>query len=170
MMNLFLADFSVIKPDPGLLFWTLLIFLLVWGLLGRTAFGPIQRALRKRNTDIQDSIDEAKRVRAEMEKLSADNQQLLAEAREERTRIIRQAETEAATIVSASKEEAKTVARKIATDTQRDIENMRQAAVTDLKKQVGTMAVDIAEQILRKQLDAKTEQEAYVQTLVNNMN
>ncbi|MGB3546644.1 MAG: F0F1 ATP synthase subunit B [Saprospiraceae bacterium] len=170
MINLFLADFSVIKPDPGLLFWTLLIFLLVWGLLGRTAFGPIQKALRKRNSDIQESIDEAKRVRAEMEKLSSDNRQMLAEAREERTRIIRQAETEAVSIVDASKEDAKTAARKIAADTQRDIENMRQAAITDLKKQVGTMAVDIAEQILRKQLDAKTEQEDYVQTLVNNMN
>ena len=63
---LFLADFSVIKPDPGLIFWTTLIFLLVWVLLGRMAFGPIQSALKKRENDIQSALDEAKKARDEL--------------------------------------------------------------------------------------------------------
>ena len=59
-LMVFLADFSVIKPDPGLILWTSVIFLLVWVILGRTAFRPIQTALKKRDQDIQNALDEAK--------------------------------------------------------------------------------------------------------------
>lgn len=169
-MNIFLVDFSVLKPDPGLLFWTLLIFLLVWFVLGRFAFKPIQNALKKREDDIQGSIDEAKRVQAEMAQLKADNQQLLSEAREEGMRIKRDAEATANRLISEAKEEAKAQQQKIAADAKRDIENMRKAAMVDLKQQVGTMAVDIAEKVLRKELGNDAGQQQLVKELVNNLN
>lgn len=169
-MNIFLVDFSVLKPDPGLLFWTLLIFLLVWFVLGRFAFKPIQNALKKRENDIQDSIDEAKRVQAEMSQLKAENQQLLTEAREEGMRIKRDAETTANRIISEAKEEAKAQQQKIAADAKRDIENMRKAAMVDLKQQVGTIAIDIAEKVLRKELGNDAGQQKLIKELVNNLN
>ena len=55
---LFLADFSVIKPDFGLLFWTSIFFLLFWLLIGKFAFKPIAESLKKRTSDIQDALDE----------------------------------------------------------------------------------------------------------------
>lgn len=167
MTTLFLADFSVIKPDPGLLVWTLLIFVLVWVVLARTAFGPIQKALKKRENHIQDSLDEAKRAREEMSKLNDDSQQLLAEAREERARMLQDAERERARIVAEARDEAKAAAQKVAADAKRDIENMRQAAIVDLKNQAGKLSVDIAEKILRRELDGDTAQEEYAQKLVN---
>ena len=88
---LFLADFSVIRPDPGLILWTSVIFILVWGILGRMAFRPIQDALKKRESDIQNSLDEAKRAREDMANLKAENEQLLIEAREERAKILKEA-------------------------------------------------------------------------------
>ncbi len=169
-MNIFLVDFSVLKPDPGLLFWTLLIFLLVWFVLGRFAFRPIQDALKTRENDIQESIDEAKRVQAEMSQLKADNQKLLAEAREEGMRIKRDAEATANRLISEAKEEAKAQQQKIAADAKRDIENMRKAAMVDLKQQVGTIAIDIAEKVLRKELGNDAGQQQYVKELVNNLN
>ena len=60
---IFLADFSVIKPDFGLLFWTTVIFALFWFIIGKYAFRPMATALKKRGQDIQDSLDEAKRAR-----------------------------------------------------------------------------------------------------------
>ena len=170
MINLFLVDFSVIRPEIGLLFWTLLIFLLVWGILGKTAFGPIQKALSKRETDIQNSIDEAKRVQAEMAQLKAENQQLLAEAREESTRIIGDAEAYAKQRREEAIGEAKAAAQKVSADAQREITNMRDQAMADLKKEVGAMAIDIAEQVLRKDLSSDASQQAYVNTLVTNLN
>lgn len=170
MFNLFLVDFSVIKPDPGLLFWTTIFFLLVWGILGKVAFKPIAKALKKRENEIQDSIDEAKRVQHQMAQLKEDNAKLLAEAREESTRIIGEAETYAKQRRDEAVAEAKAAAQKVSADAQRDIANMRDSAMADLKKEVGVMALDIAEKVLQKDLKSDTSQSALVNELVKNLN
>lgn len=170
MSTLFLADFSVIKPDFGLIFWTVVIFLVLYLVLGRMAFGPIQRALKKRDNEIQDSIDEAKRVRAEMQTAAEENKRLLAEAREERTRIISEAERERNQMISEAKDEARAAARKVAADAKRDIDNMRKSAMVELKKEVGVMAIEIAEKILHRDLKTDATQQAYVNDLVSDLN
>lgn len=170
MYSILLADFNVLKPDPGLVLWTLVIFLLVYFFVGRAAFKPIQKALRKRDEDIQDSIDEAKRVQAEMAQLKDDNQRLLAEAREESTRIVTEAEAFAKKRREEAVDEAKEAAKQVSLTAQRDIANMRDAAMADLKKEVGAMALDIAEKVLRKDLKSDATQKALVNELVNNLN
>ena len=170
MFNFFLVDFSPIRPEFGTLFWTLLIFLIVWIGLGSVAFKPIQKALRKRDNEIQDSIDEAKRVQAQMAQLKDDNQRLLAEAREESTRIVSEAEAFAKQRREEAVTEAKEAAQKVSENAQREIANMRDTAMADLKKEVGAMAVDIAEQVLRKDLANDANQTALVSQLVKNLN
>lgn len=170
MSTLFLADFSVIKPDFGLIFWTVIIFLVLYFILGKVAWNPIQKALTKRDNDIQESIDEAKMVKAEMAKLKDDNQRLLAEAREESTRIVTEAEAFAKKRKEEAVTEAKEAAQKVSADAQREILNARNAAMADLKKEVGAMAIDIAEKVLRKDLKNDATQTALVKELVNNLN
>lgn len=164
--TLFLADFSVIKPDPGLILWTSIIFLLVWGILGKFAFRPIQEALKKREYDIQNALDEAKKAREEIASMQAQNEQLLAEAREERAIILKEAKEHKDAIINEAKAEAKEVAKKMAANAKRDIENQRMAVVTDLKNQLGVMALDIAEKVIRKELKGNNEQEKFVNKLV----
>lgn len=170
MFNLFLVDFSVIKPDPGLFFWTTIFFLLVWFILGKVAFKPIAKALKKRENEIQDSIDEAKLVKAQMAQLKEDNAKLLADAREESTRIIGEAEAYAKKRREEAVAEAKAAAQKVSVDAQREIANMRDSAMADLKKEVGVMALDIAEKVLQKDLKSDTSQAALVNELVKNLN
>ncbi|THH41655.1 F0F1 ATP synthase subunit B [Neolewinella litorea] len=170
MTTLFLADFSVIKPDFGLIFWTVIIFLVLYAILGKLAWKPIQRALRRRDDEIQTSIDEAKRARAEMQAQADENQRLLIEAREERTRIITEAERQSKEMIAAAKNEAREAAQKVASDARRDIDNMRKAAMVDLKKEVGSMAIEIAEKILQKDLKSDANQEAFVRELVRDLN
>jgi F-type H+-transporting ATPase subunit b len=170
MMNtILLADFSVIKPDPGLIVWTSLIFLLIWVLLGRLAFKPIQKALRQRDEEIQASLDEAKRAREEMSNLKSENERLLAEAREERAKILRDANDAKANIISEAKEQAREEAQRLVANAKQEIENQRMAAITDLKNQVGLMSIEIAEKVLRKQLAGNAEQEAFVKGLVSEL-
>ncbi len=88
---LILADFSVIKPEPGLILCTTEVFLLDWISLGVLAFKPIQKALKKRDRDIQESLDEAKRAMEDMANLNAENEELLIQAREERSKILKEA-------------------------------------------------------------------------------
>jgi len=170
MSTLFLADFSVIKPDFGLIFWTVLIFLVLYFVLAKVAWNPIQKALTKRNHEIQDSIDEAKRVQSEMAQLKDDNQRLLAEAREESTRIVSDAEAFAKKRREEAVTEAKEAAQKVSENAQREIANMRDSAMADLKKEVGAMAIDIAEKVIRKDLKNDATQTALVKELVSNLN
>lgn len=170
MYSMLLADFNVLKPDPGLLFWTLLVFAFVYFFVGRAAFKPIQNALKKRDAEIQESIDEAKRVQAQMAQMKDDNAKLLAEAREESTRIIGEAEAFAKKRREESVTEAKEAAQKVSANAQRDIANMRDSAMADLKKEVGTMAIDIAEKVLQKELKSDVNQVALVNELVKNLN
>ena len=170
MNTLFLADFSVIKPDFGLIFWTVLIFLVLYAILAKVAWTPIQKALTKRNTDIQNSIDEAKLVKSQMAQLKEDNAKLLAEAREESTRIVADAEAYAKQRREEAITEAKAAAQKVSADAQREIANMRDSAMAELKKEVGAMALGIAEQVIKKDLQNDQAQTALVNQLVQNLN
>ena len=166
---LFLADFSVIKPDFGLFFWSSLIFIAFWLIMAKLAFKPIAQALKKREEDIQNSMDEAKRVRQEMEQLQAQNEALLAEAREERAKMLREAKEAKDTIINDAKTKAKSEAQKIVANAKQEIENQKMAAMIDLKNQVGAMALDIAEKVLKKQLTKDNEQVNFVNKLVDDI-
>jgi len=166
---LFLADLNVIKPDPGLILWTSVVFIIVYLLLARFAFRPIQEALKKRERDIQNSLDEAKRAREEMANLKAENEELLRQAQEERAKILREANDIKENIVGEAKGKANEEAKRIVASAKEDIENMRKEALVNLKNEVGVMALQIAEKVLREKLQGDQEQEKLVNTLVDDM-
>lgn len=161
--------FDPLRPDPGLFLWTVIIFLLFWVLVGRFAFKPISDAISKREEDIQDALDEARKARTEMESLKADNEALMQEAREERGRILKEAKELKDSIVGEAKQEAKAEAAKILADARTEIESQKNAAVAELKNEVGRFAIDIAEKILQKELDSSKAHEDYVASLVDKI-
>jgi len=165
----FLADFSVIKPDFGLIFWTTVIFGLFWFFIGKFAFRPIAEALKSREDDIQNALDEAARVKEEMKNLQSQNEQLLQEAREERAVMLKEAKDMKNNLISEAKTKAKEEASKIVEGAQREIENQKNIAIAEVKKEVGAMAIDIAEQVLKKNLNSDKEQVSFVNELVTKM-
>ena len=166
---LFLADFNVLKPEPGLLFWTTVIFLLFWFLMAKFAFKPIGNALKQRELDIQNALDEAKKAREEMNHVQAENEKLLAQAREERSAILKEAKEAKEEIIAEAKERAAAEYKRKVESAIQDIENQKQAALVALKNQAGQMAVDIAEKILGRELSNKADQEAYAKSLADNI-
>jgi F-type H+-transporting ATPase subunit b len=166
---LFLADFSVIKPEPGLLLWTVVIFLLFWFLMSRFAFKPIGEALKKREGDIQSALDEAKKAREEMSKLTAQNEKLMDQAREERSQILKEAKEAKDEIIAEAKERANAEYKRKVESALQDIENQKMAAMTELKNKSGQIAIEIAEKILRRELSNKSEQERYAQNLADQI-
>ncbi len=164
-----LAGFDVIKPDPGLIFWTSLIFILVWFFIGRAAFRPIQEALKKRENSIQEALDTAKKARQEVANVQASNDRILAEAREERSSILKEAGEARDSIIKEAKEKAKEEAKKIVENAKVEIDNQRKAAITDLKNQAGLLAIEIAEKLVRKELKGNAEHEAFVKTMTDEL-
>ena len=164
------ADFNVLKPEPGLLVWTTLIFGLFWFLMSRFAFKPIGAALHERETDIQNALDEAKKAREEMSHLQAKNEILLQQAREERSAILKEAKEAKDEIIAEAKERANAEYKRKVESAIQDIENQKMAALVALKNQSGQMAIDIAEKLLRRELSNKAEQEAYAKSLADQIN
>lgn len=166
---LFLLDFSPIKPDFGLFLWTTIIFLLFWFMIGRLAFKPIKDALKKREADIQDALDEARKAREEMAALNARNEEMYKEAQEERAKIIKEAKSVKDSIIAEAKDKAKAEAQRIVTTAKQEIENDRKAALTEVTNQVGQIALEIAEKVIRKELKGDTDQETFVNQLVDEI-
>ncbi len=169
-MILLAMDFSPIKPTFGLLFWTSLIFILFWVIVGKLAFKPIIQALNDRAGSIQESLDAAKTAREEMKNMKSENERIMAEAREEKMRIIREAKEAANMLIAEARDKAKEEAQRIVTNAKNDIENAKKAALVDVKNQVGAMAVDIAEKVIRQNLKDDSSQQEYIKRLVDDLN
>lgn len=164
-----LADFSVIKPTFGLLFWSALIFLIFWFVIGKLAFRSIIDSLNSRANDIQSSLDAAKKAKEEMKSLIAENDKIMAEARDEKMKIIKEAKEAANQIVAEAKEKAKEEANRLMVASKNDIDNAKKAALVDIKNQVGAMAIDIAEKVIRKDLASAQPHQEYVKRLVDEI-
>jgi F-type H+-transporting ATPase subunit b len=162
--------FSVFQPSPGLAFWSLLIFLIFMWLLTKFALKPITEALESRKTDIQNALDTAKLARQEVSNMKSENDKLIAEAQIERSKILQEAKDLKNQIINEAKDKAKEEANKIIANAKIEIDNQTKAALAEAKNQVGNMAIEIAEKIIKKELKGNSEQEAYVKSLVENVN
>lgn len=160
---------DLLTPDLGLFLWNLLAFLILFFILKKTAWKPILKSLGEREKSIADSLATAEKVKAEMAQMKSENEALLAKAREERALLLKEARDTKDKIINEAKDQAKLEAGKIISDARVAIEQQKMAALTDVKNQVGTLVVEVAEKILRRELGNKAEQENYIRQLSNEV-
>ena len=149
---------ELVQPAFGLVFWMLVSFLIVLFILGKFAWKPILKALKERETSIEDALRSADKAREAMENLKADNEKLLSEARAERERMLREARDTKDAIINEAKGKATTEANRLLQMAREAINNEKLAAITELKNQVATLSIEIAEKILREQLKDSAKQ------------
>jgi len=160
---------ELLTPSLGLLFWTLVAFLLVLFVLRKMAWGPILESLHQREKTIADSLESAQRVKAEMAQLKNENEELMARAREERSQMLKEARETRDRIVNEAKDQAKTEADRIIAEAQAAINAQKMAAITEVKNQVGKLVIEVTEKVLRKELSTPQAQEAHISGLVNEI-
>ena len=144
---------ALIKPEFGLMFWTIVCFALLVLLLSRTAWRPLLQAVEERERAIKMDRNAAENARAEAEKLKADlDAQLAAMKSEIQTRMEEarlSAEKEKGVLI----DEARKAAAVIVETSRKEIETQKQDAARELKNKVAELSVLAAEHILMKQLD-----------------
>lgn len=160
---------DLLTPELGLFFWTLIAFISVFLILRKYAWGPILSSLGEREKGIADSIATAERVKAEMGQMKAENEKLMQQAREERSTMLKEAKEIKERMISEAKEQAKVEANKIIVDAQAQIQQQKMAALTEVKNEIGNLAVEVAGKILRKELSSAAGQEAYMSLLSNDI-
>ncbi len=161
---------DLIIPSEGLLFWTTIVFVILLVLLRKFAWKPILGAVQTREGNIQKALDSAKDAEEKMNADTAQNEDLLKQAREERNVILREAKAAGESMVAEAKESAQKDADRILVSANEQIANERMKAVVELKNQVGKLSLEIAEKILKSELDDKAKQESLVNHLVEDVN
>lgn len=160
---------ELLNPGLGLLVWTLLAFMVVFFLLKGLAWKPILSSLKERETSIADAIASADKVKAEMAALKNENELMMAKAREERAVMIKEAKETADKMVADAKEKAKAEFDRIVAEAQTAITQQKNAALTDVKNQVGSLVIEVAEKVLSRELSNKSEQENYIKQLAEGV-
>lgn len=136
----------------GMFFWQTLLFLVLLFLLRKFAWKPILNAVDQREGNIQEALEMAEKTKAEMKKLQAQNENIIKEARIERDELIKEAKETSNRMVSDAKDKAKEEAEKILTSAQQRIVAEKNAALAELKTQVATIALEIAEKVIKEEL------------------
>ena len=156
---------DLVTPDIGLLFWTFLSFIILLVTLRMVAWKPMLGAVNGREKSIKDALASAEAAKRDMQNLTADNERILKEARAEREAMMKEAREMKLKMISDAKEEAKVAADKMITNAQSAIETEKKAAIAELKNQVASLSIEIAEKVVKAELSDKEKQ----LKLVNDM-
>ena len=160
----------MIEPGIGLLFWMTLTFLVLLFLLAKFAWKPILSAINEREVTIVDSLNQAKLAKQEVENLKAENEIIIREAKIERDHILKEARDIRDRIVGEAKGLAQVEGDKMIESARQTIIAEKSAAVANIKSQIGTLSVSIAESILKQKLDNDGAQDALVANILNTSN
>lgn len=160
----------MITPGLGLVFWMTLTFATLMFLLAKFAWRPILNALNERETSIVDALNQAKLAREEVQNLKAENERIIQEAKIEKDNILREAREIRDKIINEAKDAAKIEGDKMLEAAKQAIAMEKSAAVDEMKRQISTLSLDIAEVILKQKLDNKDAQNNLVTNFLENKN
>jgi F-type H+-transporting ATPase subunit b len=153
---------ELVKPGLGLIFWMTITFSIVLFILSKFAWKPILQSIREREDSINNALIAADEARKQMDELKANNEKLLNEARKERDMMLKEAAELKESIIAQAKKTADAEARKMIANANDAIEKAKVAAMNQLKTEVAELSVTMAEKILRKKMEDRTQQEAFV--------
>ncbi|MCM1503497.1 MAG: F0F1 ATP synthase subunit B [Bacteroidales bacterium] len=157
---------SLLMPDSGLLFWMIVIFAIVFGLLAKFGFPMITGMVEKRTERIGESLRLAREADEKIGTLAKEQERMIAEARKEQDRILKEAAQARENIILQAKAQASDEAEKIIADARIRIEAEKESAIRDIRGQVALLSVKVAEKIIRKELSSGSEQLALVDRML----
>ncbi len=160
----------MIEPGIGLLFWMTLTFIILLFLLAKFAWKPILNAVNEREVSIQDALNQAQLAKEEMAQLKSDNERIIREAKTERDAILKEAREIKEKIVSDAKDIAKVEGDKMIAQARQSIVAEKSAAVAEIKNQIGSLSVQIAESILKQKLDTTDAHNQLVENILKQPN
>jgi F-type H+-transporting ATPase subunit b len=153
----------------GLFIMQTVLFLGLIFLLKKFAWKPILDAVNEREEGIKNALLSAESAKKEMQNLKSDNEKLLAEARLERDTMMKEAREIKEKMINDAKTEAQTAGQKMIEQAKASIESEKNAALAELKAQVSTLSLDIAEKLLKDELSNKEAQTKLVEKMLGDV-
>jgi F-type H+-transporting ATPase subunit b len=159
---------DLVTPDVGLLFWTFISFAILFFILKKFAWKPIVKTVNDRENSIKEALASADAAKREMQNLTANNEKLLKEARVERDAMMKEARELKTKLIADAKEEAKAEGVKMISNAQAAIQSEKKAAIADIKTQVASLSIEIAEKVVIEELSNKDKQLKLVSDLLGD--
>ena len=160
---------ELVKVDIGLLFWMTLTFSIVLYILGKYAWKPIMKMLHEREDSIEKALNAADEAKKDMLKLKAGNEQLLVEAKEERDALMRDARKVKESIIEEARVKANEEANRIIENARESIQYEKLAAINELKNQIASISIEIAEKLIGQELADKEKQQQLTEKLLKEV-
>ena len=142
-----------ILPSANELLWGSIAFIIVFVLLAKFAFPNAAKALKDRTEKIRGDIEFAEKDREEAGRLLADYRAQVAAAREESTRILEDARRTAEQVRTELKAKAEEESARMIERAREDIAGERERAIAEIRREVGSLAVDLAGRVIGESLD-----------------
>lgn len=158
---------NLTSPE-SLIFWTSLIFIVFFLLMRKLAWKPILGAVKSREDSINSALLAAENAKKDMQNLKADNEKLLAEARAERDMMMKEAREIKEKMINDAKSEAQAQGEKMIEQAKATIASEKNAAIADLKNQVGALSLEIAEKVLKGELANREAQTSLVEKMLGD--
>ena len=143
---------SILTPDFGLFFWMLVAFLVVFLLLAKFGFPVITNMVEERKNFIDESLRKAHEAQERLANIEKEGESILQEAREKQAQILKEAAETRDAIVEKAQDKARAEGARLLEDARVAIEQEKKAAIADIRAQVATLSVEIAEKVLRQNL------------------
>lgn len=160
---------SLITPDFGLLFWMTVVFAIVFFILAKFGFPIITGMVEKRSERINESIAKAREAEARLEGLAEEHKRMVEEARQEQNRILKEAAQSRDSMLADARAQARDEASRILADAKLQIAAERESALRDIRKEVAVLSVNIAEKVIRKDLQSDASQRELIDRLVDEI-
>lgn len=160
---------GLLTPDPGLLFWMVIVFGVVFFVLAKYGFPVIIQAVEARKAYIDKSLESARQANEQLAHVKEESEKLLAQAHEEQNRILNEAIATRDRIVKEAQDRAFAEGERLMAEIKKQVETEKQSALRDIRKQVAVLSVGIAEKVLRTKLDSRDVQEELIDRMLDEM-
>lgn len=160
---------GLLTPDPGLLFWMIVTFGVVFFILAKYGFPVILKMVEDRKAYIDNSLKAAREANEQLANVKVEGEKILAQAREEQHRILSEAAATRDRIIKDAQEKAFAEGNRLMEEMKKQIETEKESAIRDIRRQVAVLSVGIAEKIMRSKLADEKEQTALIDRLLDEM-
>lgn len=160
---------AILTPDLGLLFWMALAFLVVFAVLAKFGFPAIIKMVDERKQYIDDSLRKAHEANEKLASIQKEGESILQEAREKQAQILKEAAETRDAIVEKAQEKAREEGARLISEAKAEIENEKQAAISDIRRQVATLSVEIAEKVLHDKLSTDKAQMDLIDRMLDDV-
>ena len=160
---------SLITPDFGLFFWMTVVFLVVLFILWKWGFPVIVKMVDERKAFIDESLKKAHEANERLANIQKEGESILQEAREKQAQILKEAAETRDAIVEKAQDKARQEGARLLDDAKLAIEQEKKAAIADIRNQVATLSVEIAEKVLRQQLKGDQAQMDLIERMLDDV-